>query len=851
MMDDKGDLTPTMERKSELDRKCENEPETPSPFPPLKYTVDFSFVCQASANLSDHKQVNSEYKQEVHCLKTPTGSVLFDAVCNNHSTPNKESKACEDRVPRNSWYSSRSEWVDQTFCQIRQRAHSDPIVGLYFNIFLCHLVKLVVLGPEKHTKMHKNQREPCESTQHSRSLDLWKSLIEVIHTALCYTAEQPESHGLAQYPPESHGLSQYVKCLQTSQPNSPKWQSKNRSGQNTTCNYLLLEDRSPSNKTLGIDIRTKTPTSVNGVVQISHPQIRTSKKNGTEPMKLQHRETSTSATAVDSDTTTSNGPPFPPPPPVLIIEPPPFFCPSKKPCQLNNSNSCSALSEVRSEISRPTSFRLKPLRWLKLKTVCSNSVWSLKSRTPSDCMVTQSDRLPLTNSSLVDFQQLIRLFPVTSKDHSENKSGNAPSMTTTDQRRFEQISISRNRMNESTACDLTNGVDNYQDTAAAQTEDISALPNPFIRGRALSQSRNSDMTAKKPRLLDNKRCLNVNIYLRQFKSVSFSLIDAIDNRWSTLIGAERLRALVKLLPSEPEVGTFRSFSGDVETLDPAEKFLIELVTVSNYKQKIDHMLLREEFHSCSHWFGPALDKLLETVKALITSETLCGLLHLVLDLGNFLNEGKSFGAATAFKIESLLKLSDVRSINPKFTLLHFLVQHVQQHYPQYLSVRQEFPHIKESCGICTEAISKEIQKLQYRLKVMINQVGQEDDPPEDLLTFIETAKNEMDQLEARMVRLTELTNQCADYFSEERSSFRLTSCLQTFSTFFTKMDCAEQELRQMDLQQKKARQTEEGLCECDPTLEITIMQRTDLQAINDCLEVLPISVSFIMKIYKN
>ncbi|KER26430.1 hypothetical protein T265_06345 [Opisthorchis viverrini] len=243
------------------------------------------------------------------------------------------------------------------------------------------------------------------------------------------------------------------------------------------------------------------------------------------------------------------------------------------------------------------------------------------------------------------------------------------------------------------------------------------------------------------------------------------------------------------------------------------------------------------------------------------------------------NKGKSFGAATAFKIESLLKLSDVRSVNPKFTLLHFLVQYtqpyfmqsvfqvVQQHYPHYLSVRDEFPHLKESCGVCTEAISKEIQKLQCRLKVMVNQVEKEDDPPEDLLTFIEvivmtffikettykvaedsstahdrfgpsrgssgrrsprasvnpmfysnpnrtvfekhaqlqinlvltrdsaeslTAKTEMDQLEARTVRLTELTNQCADYFSEERSSFRLSSCLQTFSTFFTKMDSAGQ-----------------------------------------------------------
>ncbi|OON18102.1 hypothetical protein X801_06049, partial [Opisthorchis viverrini] len=247
------------------------------------------------------------------------------------------------------------------------------------------------------------------------------------------------------------------------------------------------------------------------------------------------------------------------------------------------------------------------------------------------------------------------------------------------------------------------------------------------------------------------------------------------------------------------------------------------------------MLLREEFHSCSHWFGPALDKLIETVKALITSETLCGLLHLVLDLGNFLNEGKSFGAATAFKIESLLKLSDVRSVNPKFTLLHFLVQVVQQHYPHYLSVRDEFPHLKESCGVCTEAISKEIQKLQCRLKVMVNQVEKEDDPPEDLLTFIETAKTEMDQLEARTVRLTELTNQCADYFSEERSSFRLSSCLQTFSTFFTKMDSAEQELRQMDLEQKKAKKTEEGLCEFDPNLEISMMKRTGLMPANDYL----------------
>lgn len=80
-------------------------------------------------------------------------------------------------------------------------------------------------------------------------------------------------------------------------------------------------------------------------------------------------------------------------------------------------------------------------------------------------------------------------------------------------------------------------------------------------------------------LLDGKRSLNVNIFLKQFRSSNEDIIQLIKEGGHDDIGAEKLRGLLKLLPEIDELEMLKSFDGDRSKLGNAEKFLLQLIQV--------------------------------------------------------------------------------------------------------------------------------------------------------------------------------------------------------------------------------------------------------------------------------
>ena len=78
-------------------------------------------------------------------------------------------------------------------------------------------------------------------------------------------------------------------------------------------------------------------------------------------------------------------------------------------------------------------------------------------------------------------------------------------------------------------------------------------------------------------LLDSRRSLNVNVFLRQFRLKTHSeLVQIVVRGDSELLGAEKLRCLQKVLPDDSERQMLSSFDGDVSCLGDAEKFCLAL-----------------------------------------------------------------------------------------------------------------------------------------------------------------------------------------------------------------------------------------------------------------------------------
>lgn len=77
-------------------------------------------------------------------------------------------------------------------------------------------------------------------------------------------------------------------------------------------------------------------------------------------------------------------------------------------------------------------------------------------------------------------------------------------------------------------------------------------------------------------LLDGKRSLNVNIFLKQFRSCNDDIIQLIKNGEHADIGTEKLKGLLKILPEVDELDMLKSYNGDFQKLGNAEKFLLQL-----------------------------------------------------------------------------------------------------------------------------------------------------------------------------------------------------------------------------------------------------------------------------------
>lgn len=83
-------------------------------------------------------------------------------------------------------------------------------------------------------------------------------------------------------------------------------------------------------------------------------------------------------------------------------------------------------------------------------------------------------------------------------------------------------------------------------------------------------------------MLDGKKSLNVNIFLKQFRNTNTEITRMIHVGDHETIGLEKLRGLLKILPEFDELETLRNFDGDKTKLGNAEKFLLQLMQVPKY-----------------------------------------------------------------------------------------------------------------------------------------------------------------------------------------------------------------------------------------------------------------------------
>lgn len=330
--------------------------------------------------------------------------------------------------------------------------------------------------------------------------------------------------------------------------------------------------------------------------------------------------------------------------------------------------------------------------------------------------------------------------------------------------------------------------------------------------------------AKKKGILDPKKAQNIAIQLRALTIRTQDICDALLN--GDGLKAELLEVLVKMSPTQEEQRALLDFSGERSELGPAEQFLKALLEIPNAFKRLEAMKFMACFNEDLTEVRGSLQILEVACGELRNSRLLLKLLEAVLKTGNHMNRGTKRGEAEAFKLDTLLKLSDVKSANGKTTLLHFVVEEIikaegmravrvnneagsslmataevvgeeaqkkdkelkRRGLEVVLRLRAELESVRQAAGIDADALNQSVLKLasglssiQGRLKTSFQEQsrGAGDSFRETIELFSSQAEDDVTRLKQELTRVFDKVKQTTSYF---HGSVKETQSLRLFMT---------------------------------------------------------------------
>lgn len=173
-------------------------------------------------------------------------------------------------------------------------------------------------------------------------------------------------------------------------------------------------------------------------------------------------------------------------------------------------------------------------------------------------------------------------------------------------------------------------------------------------------------------VLDPKRLQNITILMKAVNATADQIYAALLQ--GNGLSVQQLEALIKMAPTKEEVEKLESYDGDVGSLVAAERLVKVVLTIPCAFARVEAMLYRETFADEVSHIRKSFAMLEDACRELMSSKLFLKLLEAVLKTGNRMNVGTARGGAMAFKLDTLLKLADVKGADGKTTLLHFVVQ---------------------------------------------------------------------------------------------------------------------------------------------------------------------------------
>ncbi|GFQ04193.1 formin-like protein 1 [Phtheirospermum japonicum] len=325
------------------------------------------------------------------------------------------------------------------------------------------------------------------------------------------------------------------------------------------------------------------------------------------------------------------------------------------------------------------------------------------------------------------------------------------------------------------------------------------------------------------RVLDPKKAQNIAIMLRALNVTVEEVCEGLLEGNTESLGTELLESLLKMAPTKEEERKLKEYKDASPTkLGAAERFLKAVLDIPFAFKRVDAMLYVSTFEYEADYLRKSFATLEAACEELRSSRMFFKLLEAVLKTGNRMNVGTNRGDAHAFKLDTLLKLVDVKGADGKTTLLHFVVQEIIRSEGARLttennnsavkddakcrklglqvvsSLSSELSNVKKAAGMDAEVLGSDVSKLSKGIGnigevVRLNENSRKFS--ESMNSFAKKADEEIIRIQAQESVALSLVKEITEYFHgnsarEEAHPFRIFMVVRDFLTVLDRV-CKE------------------------------------------------------------
>ncbi|KFK40834.1 hypothetical protein AALP_AA2G047700 [Arabis alpina] len=339
---------------------------------------------------------------------------------------------------------------------------------------------------------------------------------------------------------------------------------------------------------------------------------------------------------------------------------------------------------------------------------------------------------------------------------------------------------------------------------------------------ANSVPQNPNVSTTQTYILDPRKSQNKAIVLKSLGMTKEDIIDLLTDGHDA--EPDTLEKLSGIAPTQEEQTEILEFNGDPKELAYAESQLFHILrAVPSAFNRFNVMLFKINYGSEVAQQKRSLQTLESACNELRARGLFMKLLEAILKAGNRMNAGTARGNAQAFNLTALRKLSDVKSVDGKTTLLHFVVEEVvrsegkraamnkisndnaggeiadasreeqeiefvKMGLPIIGGLSSEFTNVKKAAGIDYDSFVATTLALGTRVvetkRLLDQSKGKEDGCLTKLKSFFDSAEEELKVIIEEQSRIMELVKTTTNYYQagalKERNLFQLFVIIRDF-----------------------------------------------------------------------